>query len=51
MTKEEKALLLRVRLHKLQSSPKAYDCPGVMKKVKRQLRNLEKVDFTKQKME
>ena len=42
MTREEKLLLLKVRLHKLESSPKAHDCPGVITKVKRQIRNLEK---------
>jgi len=42
MTREEKILLLRVRLHRLESSAKNQDCPGVITKVKRQIRNLEK---------
>jgi hypothetical protein len=42
MTNAEKLLILKVRLHKLESSPKAHDCPGVIVKVKRQIRNLER---------
>lgn len=42
MTKEDKILLLKVRLHKLESDPKNEDSPGVITKVKRQIRNLEK---------
>lgn len=42
MTNEEKLMLLKVRLHKLESSAKNQDCPGVITKVKKQIRNLEK---------
>ena len=42
MTNEERLLILKVRLKKLESSPKAQDCPGVITKMKRQIRNLEK---------
>ena len=42
MSREDKLLILKVRLRKLESSPKAQDCPGVITKVKRQIRNLEK---------
>lgn len=42
MTKEDKILLLKVRFHKLESSTKNEDSPGVITKVKRQIRNLEK---------
>jgi len=42
MTKEQQIQILKVRLHKLKSSEKSLDSPGVMKKVERQLRNLQK---------
>ena len=42
MTDKEKLMLLKVRLHKLESSVKNEDSPGVITKVKRQIRNLEK---------
>lgn len=42
MTNEEKLVLLKVRLHKLESSVKNQDCPGVVRKLQRQIRNLEK---------
>lgn len=42
MTNEDKLKLLKVRLHKLESSAKNLDSPGVVTKVRRQIRNLEK---------
>jgi hypothetical protein len=42
MTKEDKAKVLKVRLRKLKTRPNATDAPGVIKKVSRQLRNLER---------
>lgn len=42
MTKQEKAQILKVRLRKLKTRPTATDAPGVIKKVERQLRNLER---------
>ena len=42
MTNEEKLLILKVRLHKLEASAKNSDCPGVVRKLQRQIRNLEK---------
>lgn len=41
MTNLEKAGLLRMRLHKLQTNGKNEDSNGVVKKLKRQIRNLE----------
>ena len=42
MTDRDKILLLKVRLRKLESSAKNVDSPGVMQKLRRQIRNLEK---------
>ena len=42
MTDTDKLLILQVRLHKLRSSKKNLDCPGVTRKIQRQIRNLEK---------
>lgn len=42
MTKAEKKMVLEVRLNNLMSRGKQHDCPGVMKKLQRQIRNLEK---------
>lgn len=42
MTDRDKILILKVRLHKLESSAKNSDCPGVVRKLQRQIRNLEK---------
>ena len=42
MTKEEKKLILRTRLNKVKSAGKHIDCPGVVRKIERQLRNLDK---------
>lgn len=41
MTNFEKAGLLRMRLHKLQTNGKNEDSPGVVQKLKRQIRKLE----------
>jgi len=42
MTKQEKLDLLKARLAILSSNPKDLKCPGVVKKITRQIRNLEK---------
>ena len=42
MTNEGKILILKVRLHKLENNGKNFDSPGVVQKLRRQLRNLEK---------
>ena len=42
MTKEEKIQILKVRLRKLKTSPTAHDAPGVIRKVTRQIRKLER---------
>ena len=42
MTNLEKAGILRTRLHKLQTNGKNSDSPGGVRKIKRQIRNLEK---------
>lgn len=42
MTKAEKKMILEVRLNNILSRGKQFDCPGVMKKLQRQIRNLEK---------
>lgn len=42
MTTAERILILQVRLKKLKSSEKSIDCPGVVRKVERQIRNLQK---------
>lgn len=42
MTNQEKAQILKVRLKALKTRPTATDAPGVIKKVERQIRNLEK---------
>lgn len=42
MTNEDKILMLKVRLHKLENNGKNFDSPGVVRKLKRQLRNLER---------
>ena len=39
--KENKALLLKVRINNIKARGKHVDCPGVLKKLERQLRNLE----------
>ena len=42
MTNAEKKLILQTRLHKVLSRGRQLDCPGVVRKLERQLRNLEK---------
>lgn len=42
MTKEEKALLYKVRLNKIKSKDGWYKIPGVVRKLERQIRNCEK---------
>lgn len=41
MTNEGRLLALKIRLHNLQNNNKNEDSPGVIKKLKRQIRNLE----------
>ena len=41
MTKENKLLIMRNRLSLLESSSKNIKCPGVVKKLRRQIYNLE----------
>lgn len=42
MTKEQKLVSLKVRLNKIKARGDDEDCPGVRRKVERQIRNLEK---------
>lgn len=44
MTKEEKLVLLRDRYARLSQSPKSAKSPGVVKKLARTIRNLEKTN-------
>lgn len=39
MTKEQKVAILKDRYNKLNNSPKNIKCPGVVRKLTRQLRN------------
>ena len=39
MTKEQKIAILKDRYNKLNNSPKNIKCPGVVRKLTRQLRN------------
>ena len=39
--KEKEILLLKVRINNIKARGKYIDCPGVLKKLERQLRNLE----------
>ena len=39
MTKEQKVAILKDRYNKLSNSPKNIKCPGVLRKLTRQLRN------------
>ena len=41
MKKEEKLMITKERLSKLNGSPKNIKCPGVIRKLKRQVRNME----------
>lgn len=42
MTKEEKLTLKKGRLDKLSNRDKNVKCPGVLRKLRREVRNLEK---------
>lgn len=42
-TTEQKLAVLRDKLNRLGNSPKNIKCPGVVRKISRQIRNLEKV--------
>lgn len=42
MTREEKLALIKNRLNTLEGSVKNIKCPGVIKKLRRQIRNMEK---------
>ena len=42
MTKEAKLALAKERLNKLEQSNKNLKCPGVKKKLTRQIRNMER---------
>lgn len=42
MTKKEKIALMKMRLAKLKSSPKNTKCPGVVRALEREIRNMEK---------
>ena len=42
MNKEQKLALMKDRYKKLAGSPKNIKCPGVMRKLARQIRNMEK---------
>ena len=41
MTREEKLMIMKNRYSKLAGSPKNIKCPGTVKKLKRQIRNME----------
>ena len=42
MTNAEKLTIMKDRLNRLENSPKDIKCPGVLTKLRRQIRNLEK---------
>ena len=42
MQKEQKKQILEVRLHRVKARGKDADCPGVVRKLERQIRNLER---------
>lgn len=42
MTTQEKLTLMKVRLAKLKSSPKNTKCPGVVRALEREIRNLQR---------
>lgn len=42
MTKEQKLALAKNRLARLEGTPKNIKCPGVVRKLRRQVRNAEK---------
>lgn len=41
MTTEQKLAIMKDKLNKLENSPKNIKCPGVVRKLTRQVRNLE----------
>jgi hypothetical protein len=41
MTREEKLIIMKDRYNKLAGTPKNIKAPGVVKKLKRQIRNME----------
>ena len=41
MTKEQKLAMMKDRLSVLEQNPKNVKCPGVVKKLRRQIRNME----------
>lgn len=41
MTNSDKIIALKVRLHKLESNGKNVDSPGIVNKLRRQIRKLE----------
>jgi hypothetical protein len=41
MTKEQALALMKDRMAKLEDSPKCAKCPGVKRKLSRQIRNME----------
>jgi hypothetical protein len=42
MTNTEKLQILKIRLNTVKARGKYLDCPGVVQKLERQIRNLEK---------
>ena len=42
MTTQDKIAILKDKINRLENSPKDIKCPGVLQKLHRQLRNLEK---------
>ena len=42
MTKEQKLALMKNRLTTLEGSPKNLKCPGAVRKLRRQIRNMER---------
>lgn len=41
MSKEQKLALMKNRLATLENSPKNLKCPGVVRKLRREIRNME----------
>lgn len=41
MTQEQKLQVMKARLSKLEGTPKNVKCPGVARKLRRQIRNTE----------
>ncbi len=42
MTNSERLAIMKDKLNRLENSPKDIKCPGVVQKIRRQIRNLEK---------